>query len=72
MEALKDQIIEKLNGEKYTAYLQKLVQDADVKIEGESASQASKQDSAKGSAQEPAQASIQESAAPAESSAAKN
>ena len=72
VEALKDKIIEKLNGEKYTAYLQKLVQDADVKIEGESASQASTQDSAKGSAQEPAQASTQESAAPAESSAAKN
>lgn len=61
VEALHDAIVEKINADKYTQYLQQQIAAADVKIEGESASSAS-------SAETSSQADA--SAAPAESSEA--
>lgn len=64
IEALHDSIVEKINADKYTQYLQQQIAAADVKIEGESASSASSAEASGQSSQEDA------SAAPAESSEA--
>lgn len=64
VEALHDQIVEKINGDKYTQYLQEQIAAADVKIEGESSSAADSEAESEQSSQADA------SAAPAESSEA--
>ena len=65
VEALHDSIVEKINGDKYTKYLQEQIAAADVKIEGESASSASSAADAEQSSQ------AETSSAAAESSEAK-